>query len=193
MEELDKRIYNFVSKLNTVENINRINIPILDDFKIVKNEITKDSNVILVATKGNTVEQFLTEGTIPEEVSLDEKIKEIISNIDKQIKNNPLYKNKKYMELYGEYENKDFNFKIYIQDVLTGTITSTSFIRQINAYFIEPIGREFCQISLAAGRYKKSNEFKTLDEIKNIKEDEINSSLYKSLITLLDNINYKEK
>ena len=192
MKDLDKRINDLVLKLNTVENIDKINIPILDGFKIVKNEITKDSNVILVATKGNTIEQFLTEGTIPEEVSIDEKIDEVIGNIDKQIKKNPLYKNKQYMKFYKTYKNKDFEFYIYIQDVITGTVTSTSFIRQINAYFIEPRGREFCQISLAAGRYKKGEEFKLINDIKNLEEDKITNILYVSLTNILDNMRYKD-
>ena len=191
MEKIDKRIKDMVLKLNTIENISKINIPILDDFKVLRNEITKDSNVILVAKKDNTIEQFLTEGTIPEEVSIDEKVDEVISNIDKQIKNNPLYKNRKYMNFYKEYDNGSFKFLIYIQDILTGTKTSTSFIRQINAYFIEPIGREFCQVSIAAGRYAKSEDTPLLDEIKEIEKDELTTILIKNLYIILDNLKYK--
>ena len=191
MEKLEKKINDLVIKLNTVENIDKMNIPILDDFKVLRNEITKDSNVILVAKKDNTIEQFLTEGTIPEEVSIDEKVDEVISNIDRQIRNNPLYKNRQYMKFYKEYDNGTFKFLIYIQDILTGTKKSTSFVRQANAYFIEPNGREFCQVSIAAGRYAKSEETPIIDEIKDIENDKITTILIKNLYLILDNLKYK--
>ena len=83
MEELDKRVSKLINKLNTIENINNLDIPILDGFKVLKNEIDSESNIIFVAGKGNTIEQFLTEGTVDETVKLEDKIKEIEKLLNK--------------------------------------------------------------------------------------------------------------
>ena len=193
MEELDKRIKKIINKLNTIENINDLEIPILDNFKVLKSEIDSESNVIFVASNGNTIEQFLTEGTVDETVKLENKIKEIIATINKQVKNNPLYKNRNYIKKYKTYNNGTFDFMIYIQDIITGTSTNTSFIRQLNAYFIEPEGREFCQVSLSAGRYRVSEEYKLINDINKLEEDKIIIELDKSLTKILDNLKYKNK
>ncbi len=193
MEELDKRINKLINKLNTVENVNNLNIPILDGFKVLKNEIDSDSNIIFVASKDNIIEQFLTEGTIDETITIEKKINKIINEIDKQVKKNPLYKNKKYITKYKNYNNGTFDYNIYVQDIITGTSTSPSFIRQLNAYFIEPLGREFCQVSISAGRYKISKEFKLINDINKLEEDIIIKDLEKSLLYILDNLNYKNK
>ena len=193
MEELDKRIKKIINKLNTIENINNLEIPILDNFKVLKSEIDSESNVIFVASNGNTIEQFLTEGTVDETVKLENKIKEIINTINKQVKNNPLYKNRNYIKKYKTYNNGTFDFMIYIQDIITGTSTNTSFIRQLNAYFIEPEGREFCQVSLSAGRYRVFEEYKLINDINKLEEDKIIIELDKSLTKILDNLKYKNK
>ena len=193
MEELDKRVSKLINKLNTIENINNLDIPILDGFKVLKNEIDSESNIIFVAGKGNTIEQFLTEGTIDETVKLEDKIKEIEKLLDKQVKNNPLYKNKDYIKRYKKYNNGTFDFDIYVQDIIAGTSTSTSFVRQLNAYFIEPQGREFCQVAVSAGRYKVSDSFKLINDINKLEEDIIIKELDKALITILSNLKYKNK
>ena len=193
MEELDEKILKLVNKLNTIENVNNLDIPILDGFKVLKNEITSDSNIIFVAGKDNTIEQFLTEGTVDETVKVEDKIKEITKYLDNQVKNNPLYKNRKYITKYKQFNNGTFDFEIYVQDIITGTSTNTSFIRQLNAFFIEPQGREFCQVSLSAGRYRVSEKYKLINDIKKLNDDVIIKELDKALLIILNNLKYKKK
>ena len=59
----------------------------------------------------------------------------------------------------------------------------------MNAYFVEPKSKEFCQLSLAIGQYLKS-EYKLLREIDDLNRDVLIKNLEKAMMIIMDNIVY---
>ena len=92
---------------------------------------------------------------------------------------------------YKNYDNDNFDFKIFVQDILSGTEEDIKFARQLSAFFVEPNGNEFYQISVAAGSYAVNKGYKLLKDIKNYEEDEIIKGLETNLKLIMDNIIYK--
>lgn len=179
--------------MNTLINFNSLAVPVLNDFIVVKKNLTDPSNrIIFVAIKNNTLEQFLGDGILGQNESFEGHITGVINEIKDQVKDNPLYEgNDEYLVYYKNYENDLFDFKIYIQDILTGTPDKIKFARQMSAFFVEPKGNEFYQICMAAGQYVKSNKFKLLKDIKNYEEDDVIVGLEKNLKIIMDNITYR--
>lgn len=194
MNRKEKIALKMAEKANTIQNVDRLLIPILEGFKIVKQDVfNKDSNSFFVAMKNNTIEQFQTDGALREKESFEERIDKVLDEIKDSVKDNELYKgNNDYIVYYKNYDNNFFDFRIYLQDILVGTKEDLKFIRQINAFFVEGIGNEFCQISLASGQYKVSDKFKLLKDIKEYNKDEIIKGLDQGLKVIIDNIIYKD-
>lgn len=185
----DNILLNVAKKANTIVNIYNLRIPVLDGFE-VKKDIKINSKHIFVAQNGNTLEQFLTDGQLIDKETLDERVEKILNDIRREVRHNPLYANNgRYLDLYKKYEKNGFNFKIYLQDILTD---KEHFVRQLNAYFVEPKSGEVCQISISAGQYLRS-EYKILREIDDYSKDVIITSLEKALILILDNISYESE
>ncbi len=188
MAKREDTILEIAKKANTIVNIYNLRIPVLDGFE-VKKDIKINSKHIFVAQKGNVLEQFLTDGQLVDAETLEERIQKILNDVRREVRHNPLYANNgRYIDLYKEYENDIFKFKIYVQDIL---IDKDHFVRQLNAYFAEPNTGEVCQISISAGQYLRS-EYKILREIDDYKQDELTVSLEKALMLILDNISYDQ-
>ena len=190
---IDKAI-SLAKNMNTLINFNRLSIPLLDDFILVQKNLTDpNNNVIFVAVKNNTLEQFLGDGALKENESFNERLEQVINQMKEEVKGNELYEgNNDFLIYYKNYENDFFDFRIFAQDILTGTKDNLNFIRQLSAFFLEPQTNEFYQITMAAGQYVKSNKFKLLKDIKNIEKDELIIGLEKNLKLIMDNITYRD-
>ena len=70
MNKKERTAIKVAEKANTIQNVDRLLIPILEGFKVVKQDIfNKDSNTFFVAVKNNTLEQFQTDGELKEKES----------------------------------------------------------------------------------------------------------------------------
>ena len=189
---MDKAI-NIAKNMNTLINYRSLAIPVLDNFIVVQRNLTDPNHkVIFVAVKNNTIEQFIGDGILGEKESVDDRIEEVLKEIGEEIKDNELYKgNNEYICYYKNYDNDNFDFKIYLQDILSGTKEDLKFARQISAFFVEPNGNEFYQVSVAAGSYATNKGYKLLKDIENYEEDEIVKGLEQNLKLIMDNIIYK--
>ena len=169
------------------ENLKNIFIPILDGF-----EPTPDSdNNKMVAIKDNVLEQFYNDGVLKDGETLESKIKENQENTFESLPNKELYDEDSF-KYFKDYSTDFFSFKIYAQDILVGMGQDLYFIRQLNGYFLNPTTNEFCQVSLAAGRYKVDGEYKLLKDIEDLEKDSITMSLYNSLLIIMDNIKFEQ-
>ena len=188
-----ERAINLAKNMNTLINYQSLAIPVLNDFIVVQRNLTDPNHkVIFVAIKNNTIEQFLGDGVLGEKESVDDRIEKIINEIKEEVKDNELYKeNDEYLCYYKDYDNDNFDFKIYIQDILSGTPEDIKFARQLSAYFVEPKGNEFYQISMAAGSYSTKEGYKLLKDIENYDQDKIIDGLEQDLKLIMDNIIYK--
>jgi len=187
-EKIEKLV-SFADKLNTVESVNKLEIPILDDFTIVEdNKI--DKNIIFVATDGKgSLEQLISDGSLVDDETLEDHIEKVISDIAKEIDKKPLYKGEKFLNYCGKYTNKDFTFEIYAQDVI---LTRDKFIRQLIAFFVEKEDNIFYELTIAQGPFSKE-KYPLIKDINKFSEDRVNAALEKQLKIILDNLKYKDK
>ena len=189
---MDKAI-EIAKNMNTMINYQSLAIPVLDDFIVVQRNLTDPNHkIIFVAVKNNTLEQFLGDGVLGEKESFDDRIEKVVNEIKEEVKTNKLYDgNKEFLCYYKNYDNDNFDFKIYIQDILSGNEEDIRFARQLSAFFVEPNGNEFYQISIAAGSYSVNKGYKLLKDINKYEEDEIVKGLEANLKIIMDNIIYK--
>lgn len=190
MRKVHENAVKLAKKLNSIENINRLRIPLLDGFEVLKTE--PNTKIVFVAKKDSLIEQFLTDGMLVDDETIDDRIDKIIGEITKFVDNKPLYKKGTVMKFYKLINNDGIDFHIYVQDILKGTPSDRKLIRQLNAYFVEPKGNEFCQLSLATGLFPVGKRYKLLGDIIDLKEDELIKCLEPGIDLLVKNIKYKD-
>lgn len=182
-------VLNIAMRANSSITKSNLIIPILDNFEIIHQE-SNTNNQSFVAKYKNVLEQFIVDGKLDENETFEDYIKKVKNSIEDEVSSNELYENKNYLIYYKTYDTPDFQFKIYLQDILSGTKENINFARQIIAYFINS-SNEFCQISLASGPYNVNNQKELLDNIQDLDNDEIIKNLDKSLKVIMDNIHYE--
>ena len=190
MEDFEKDIIQINKKANSLANIENLIIPIPEGFEVIREDI-KDPNLIFLAQSGNFVEQLLTDGELDEEENFEDRIQKLIDETSESIRGNILYSDERFMTYYRTYSNDIIEFNVYIQDILSGTLNNKILIRQLNAYFLEPMGREVCQLSIASGPYDANKE-KLLNSITNYKEDPIIKNLDNILNPIMENLVYRD-
>ncbi len=178
--------------MNTLTNVEKINVPVLDDFELEDVTLTDpDHRTIFIAKKNNTIEQFFGDGALDEEETFEEHLEKTINQMKESVEGLSLYEgNDKYLFFYKDHYGQQFDFKVYIQDILSGTKEDLKFVRQLSGFFLEPNDNEFYQISVAAGMYS-AKEHKLLKDIETYEDDEIITTLEKNLRLIMDNITYK--
>ena len=181
-----KRVEKIAKKANSLLNASKIIISLPNGYEVIEDKIT-NQNRIFVAIKDNTLVQFLTDGELKKNESLEQHIKLVIDDIHKSVSSSPLYyEYDNFIQEYKEYKNNGNLFKIYVQDVLA---TNDHYSRMMSAFFLEPMSREFCQITVARGQYNRS-ERKLLKDISNLEQDEINKSLENLLVDIINRLTY---
>ena len=190
----EEQAIKIAKNMNTLINFNLLSVPVLNDFILVQKNLTDPNNkIIFVAMKNNTLEQFLGDGVLAQNESFEDHLDKVINQMKEESKKSNLYEgNDEFLVYYKNYDNENFDYRIYVQDILTGSQDKLKFVRQMSAFFVEPTGNEFYQVSVAAGQYVKSNKFKLLKDIKNYEQDEIIRGLEKNLKQIMDNITYRD-
>ena len=190
MRKEEEKAIKIAERMNTMDNLNRLNIPILDGFEILEHD--PNNKIIFIARKDNILEQLLTDGMLIDDETIDDRIEKVMSEITKETHSKPLYKKGVVIKFFKLITSEGIDFHIYVQDILKGTPSDKKLIRQLNAYFVEPVGKEFCQLSLAAGLYPVGERYKLLGDIINLNDDELTKSLEVGLDLILRNIKYKD-
>ena len=191
MDENLEKALNLAKKLNSISNAERLSIPVLDGFDITREE-QPYSNVVFLAQKDNMIEQFIVDGSLEDEETITQRIEKVVEAIRDKTDKNPLYEKENYIYNYRTYKNDLFDFYIYVQDIIIGTKKNKQFIRQLNAYFIEPEEKEFCQVSVASGPYIPSDDNPLISEIKELSSNRIINNIDSALNIILDNISYRD-
>lgn len=182
---MNNKIIDITNKLNTIIDVNNYNIPLLDNFEIVKNDIK--SNIIFLAKYNNNTEIFSYDGILKENENLNKRITSIINNTNIFLKNNNY---SSYQVYYKDYNINNFNFKLVLQDMYAYKDNKLVIIKNFNAYFVSK-NKEVYLISLSSGPYI-SKESEQLRNIKNIYDDIVYTSLEKGMYLILNNIKYNE-
>ena len=176
------------AEANERENKSNLIIPILNGFEIINSSTTNNN---FVARYNNYLEQFLCDGELNDEETLDDHIKKVNQAIKESVMGNPLYENHNYIMYYRSYKTQNFEFKIYAQDILMGTKDNLEFVRQLNSYFVNPFTNEFFQLSLAIGPYAANKEYFLLEKVNDFDNDRLISLLNDAINLIMDNINYE--
>ena len=106
------KIIEITNKLNVIVNTNNYNVPLLDNFEIIKRDIK--SNIIFSAKYNNTIESFLCDGLLQENENFIDRINSIVKKTTEYLTKN---KSTSYHVYYKDYNVNGFNFKIILQDL----------------------------------------------------------------------------
>ena len=182
---MKEKVIEITNKLNTLIDASNYSVPLLDNFEIIKKDIK--SNVIFLAKYNNSTEMFLSDGTLKENEDLNKRIVSVINNTNNYLKNNNCGS---YQVYYKDYNITNFNFKLVLQDMYAYENNELVAIKNINAYFVSK-NKEVYLITLSSGPYSLK-ESEQLNNLKNISDDIVYSSLEKGRYLSLNNIKYKE-
>ena len=182
---MKEKVIEITNKLNTLIDASNYSVPLLDNFEIIKKDIK--SNVIFLAKYNNSTEMFLSDGTLKENEDLNKRIVSVINNTNNYLKNNNCGS---YQVYYKDYNITNFNFKLVLQDMYAYKNNELVAIKSINAYFVSK-NKEVYLITLSSGPYSLK-ESEQLNNLKNISDDIVYSSLEKGMYLILNNIKYKE-
>ncbi len=182
---MKEKVIEITNKLNTLIDANNYSVPLLDNFEIIKKDIK--SNVFFLAKYNNNTEMFLSDGLLKEEEDLNKRIVSVINNTNNYLKNNNCGS---YQVYYKDYNITNFNFKLVLQDMYAYKNNELVAIKSINAYFVSK-NKEVYLITLSSGPYS-IKESEQLNNLKNINDDIVYSSLEKGMYLILNNIKYKE-
>lgn len=181
----DKLVY-LTNKLNIMINTDKYTIPLLDNFEIIKQDIK--SNIVFTAKNNNTVYSFLCDGLLNNDELFEERIDKIVNNTNVYVNNN---NGSFYQTYYKDYNVNGFNFKIYLQDLYFSKNNDIVTLRSINTYFVDK-NKYVYLVSLTSGPYLFNNN-QLLNNIKDISNDLVFSSLEKGMNLILNGIKYNEK
>lgn len=171
---MDDLVMDMTKKLNDNQFLSNVRVPILDGFEIVPNEGT-----LFTAVNGvNYIEQFLTDGILAESESLESHSKKVMKDIENTMTQAGLEDVSNNIHFIKDYKNKDFTFKVYVQD----NIGKGKIIRQFSIFFIDPDYNSFYQISLATCPYP-------VDQMDYVRE-ELTVNMLTTINNLMDNVGH---
>ena len=179
MSDKEERMMNIVKDLNTHLEADILDVPIIDHFKVQK---FFNPNVMFVAVSDDGyIEQLVFDSTLPENLSLDNKINQVINDTILEMKNVGLNNPDDNLYFYKEHKAL-FDYKIYIQNFIKDIEGSTILIKQFNVYFMEPKTRNFYQLSLSSCPVDYTT----------VNQKELEKQLYFILEKILNDIVYSE-
>ena len=135
-DKLIKDIFDITKK-------NLLLVPILNNYEVIKND-NNDAIIFTAKAKDNSIQQFLCDGVIKEDETLDKRIEKVIKETEEKMKKNGFLNPQ--MDFLSTFNTKLFKFRLYLQDMIKGD----KIIRQVNAYFVEPNNNYFYEICLSA-------------------------------------------
>lgn len=149
-------------------------IPVLSEYKLIDEDL--ENALFIAVSPDQSIEQYLEDGQLEDDETFERRLNKVIQETQKSMVSNGLT-NKELVYL-GTIKNNPFEFKLFLQD----NIKDNKYVRQINAYFIEPESRFFYEITLAAPPLDKehANEF-------------VVKNLYDRMRFITMNVKYNEK
>ena len=179
MSNKEDILMNIATDLNTYLEADILDVPIIDHFKVQEGF---SPNIMFVAVSDDDyIEQLVFDSVLPTDISVEEKINQVIADTINEMKNNGLINPEDNLYFYKDHKSL-FDYKIYIQNFVKDIEDSAILIKQFNVYFIEPNTRNFYQLSLSSGPM----DYNTVDQ------KELEKQLYYILEKILDDISYSE-
>lgn len=181
MENNDKfeALMNMAAELNASIAADILDVPIIEHFKLQE---TFHPKIIFAAVSDDDyIEQLVFDSVLPEDISIEDKIKDVVADTVEEMKRNDLKYPNDNLYFYKLHKSV-FDYHVYIQNFVKEVDDSVILIKQFNVYFIEPKSRNFYQLSLSSCPV----DFKTVDQ------KELENQLYSILVKIMDNVTYME-
>lgn len=167
-----------------------LSIPLLNQLKQVESD---DPQVVLYAiSEDQTIdEQLLITSPLFEGETFDMRINHTIADLNKTLLDSPQYLEGTQCFFYKDYKNKDFDFKVYVQDVIAKTNeTKTVILRMVLAYFLEPKFNVVYRLSITCGPFNYPSNDLILGKV-DLENDKVTKILIGLLEQLMDNLVYR--
>lgn len=180
MDDKFNTLMDMAAKLNANLEADILDVPIIEHFKV---QDVFNPNVMFVAVSDDDyIEQFIFDSVLPEDVTVGDKIIQVVADTIEEMKKNDLKYPEDNLYFYKLHESV-FDYRIYIQNYIKEVDGSDILIKQFNVYFIEPKTRNFYQLSLSSCPV----------DYNTVNQTELEEQLYSILVKILDNITYSEK
>ena len=137
--------------LNLRQHAEILLIPVLKDFNVI-DSANPQSILIARSTDNAFLEQVIADGPLMDGETFEDRIQLVIDRLQLFLQNDPNNCKESNCFYYKDYQTKDFEYKIYVQDFVIKREDGQKLItRMANAFFVEPRFNDFYQISLAVG------------------------------------------
>ena len=164
-------------------------IPVLKGLEI--RNVDNAPEVLLFADSDTLCEQLISDGHV-EKDEVKDRLKAIIETTKSFMNDIGCIDVDNSFIYLKDFATEDFEFKEYVQDIIFEEDSVKRIIRQINAYFYEPVMEDYYQFSLSTGPYEFDHSNIVVGEV-DFEHDEITTKLDVKMDILLQNIRYHEK
>lgn len=164
-------------------------IPVLKGLEI--RNVDNAPEVLLFADSDTLCEQLISDGHV-EKDEVKDRLKAIIETTKSFMNDIGCIDVDNSFIYLKDFATEDFEFKEYVQDIIFEEDSVKRIIRQINAYFYEPVMEDYYQFSLSTGPYEFDHSNIAVGEV-DFEHDEITTKLDVKMDILLQNIRYHEK
>lgn len=191
--------YNNINDLNKMQGLLNLRqhaeillIPVLKDFNVI-DSANPQSILIARSTDNAFLEQVIADGPLMDGETFEDRIQLVIDRLQLFLQNDPNNCEESNCFYYKDYQTKDFEYKIYVQDFVIKREDGQKLItRMANAFFVEPRFNDFYQISLAVGPFNFSTDVLKLGEV-DCENDAISNALMTMFEIILDLTKYRDE
>ena len=184
----EETIINIVKKINKQKEVDILSVPIVDDFRL---EIIHSNNIIFHAVgTDKSSETLICDGKLNNDESFEDRLQKVISETIEANINNGIENSEKSVYFYTKIIDT-LEFYIYFIDYIKLVGSQKRVIRQINAYFLEPVYNNFYQLSLNTAPFLLPTKIMKIGENFDLDKDSITKSLVNTLMKIIKNIEYK--
>jgi len=177
--------------INLRKHAENIMIPVLKDFK-VQDSPNPQSILVARSTDNAFIEQFIADGPMQDGETFQDRINLVIERLNLYIENDPHHCEESGYFYYKDFENNDFQYKIYIHDFVIKRDDGQKLItRMASGFFLEPRFNDFYQISLAVGPFNFPTEILKLGEV-DLEHDGITNALITMFEVILEKLKYRD-
>ena len=158
-------------------------IPVINGLNVVQ---SNNPQTILMANSDAFIEQLTSDGPIKDD-TLESRVELVINNTKSFLTSKNVETN---FMFYKDFSNGDFNFKIYVQDLIIPKDDAKNLVRNFIAYFVEPNMKDFYEFTLSYGPIIMPTEI-IKNGVIDLENDEVTRSVEKMFMDLVNNLKYK--
>ena len=162
-------------------------MPILEDFQLLESD---NAQTIIMAEKDGCIEELVSDGYC-EDGSFQKRIDDVILSTKNFMKESKCEEIDDSFRFYKDYDNGIFQFKVYVCDMIIPIKDAKIITRQFIAYFVEPVMKDFYQITISSAPVNMPPEEIILGKI-DIENDKVTKQLNEYMDKVLQDFDYRK-